>query len=167
MEDFDLTKIATKGLYKAFNEIDKIKYPNRALAIYDEIQRRKPKSERRDFDKIHFRNEPTIFSEVFIGLLIIAAGILIQFHPTVYGHQIPRTVGRVVLFIGIFSIVYVIVNSDKILAAKETVRLLICKGCLSLYYKKDARDFKCPKCMNELEELDGFYERNPELKTNW
>jgi len=43
-------------------------------------------------------------------------------------------------------------------------RVLICPKCREPYSKKDVPDERCPRCEVELEDLEGFYERHPELK---
>ena len=41
---------------------------------------------------------------------------------------------------------------------------LICPKCKESFIKKDIAQQRCPKCKVELEDLEGFYERHPELK---
>ena len=41
----------------------------------------------------------------------------------------------------------------------------MCKSCIKPFNRQNAPDLICPICHNELEELEGFYERYPELKT--
>ncbi len=43
-------------------------------------------------------------------------------------------------------------------------KILMCKECLQPFYRKNTVDELCPKCGISLEELEGFYERHPELK---
>ena len=47
---------------------------------------------------------------------------------------------------------------------KDDNRVLMCPKCLKPIYKKNAPDLKCSSCGNPLEDLEGFYERHPELK---
>ena len=43
-------------------------------------------------------------------------------------------------------------------------KFLICPKCKTPFNQKDVPDSRCPKCEVELEDLEGFYERHPELK---
>ncbi len=45
--------------------------------------------------------------------------------------------------------------------APETV---ICLQCREPFLFSKVNDFKCPKCGGELENLEGFYDRHPEMK---
>ena len=44
--------------------------------------------------------------------------------------------------------------------------ILICPKCEASFNRKDITDQNCPQCNVKLEELEGFYERHPALKTN-
>ena len=58
----------------------------------------------------------------------------------------------------------------SILALKNRAKLksndkyVICKICHKAFSIENVPDNKCPKCNIELEELNGFYDRHPELK---
>ena len=43
-------------------------------------------------------------------------------------------------------------------------KFLICPKCRTPFNQKDVPEGKCSKCDVELEDLEGFYERHPELK---
>lgn len=47
---------------------------------------------------------------------------------------------------------------------KKFNEFLICPKCLKTYYKYVVVDTKCLDCGAEVEEIDGFFERHPELK---
>lgn len=56
-----------------------------------------------------------------------------------------------------------------ILALKKKAKdfeenFMICAKCLKPLYKKEALNNKCPECGGKLEDLDGFYDRHPELR---
>ena len=55
------------------------------------------------------------------------------------------------------------IEADK--KTKDEKKVLMCPKCIKPFYKKDCDDLKCPDCHERLEELSGFYERHPELKT--
>ena len=44
-------------------------------------------------------------------------------------------------------------------------KFLICPKCRSPFNWKEVPDGRCPECKGELEDLEGFYERHPELKS--
>jgi hypothetical protein len=43
-------------------------------------------------------------------------------------------------------------------------KYLMCKKCIKPFSRNDVNDLKCPICDLELEALEGFYDRHPELK---
>lgn len=43
-------------------------------------------------------------------------------------------------------------------------KFLVCPKCKTPFNHKDVPDGRCPKCEVELEDLEGFYQRHPELK---
>ena len=47
---------------------------------------------------------------------------------------------------------------------REQERVLMCSVCVKPFQKKEVPTLKCPICNENLEELEGFYERHPELK---
>ena len=47
---------------------------------------------------------------------------------------------------------------------KDMEKVLMCSGCIKPYQKKELRELKCPECGWPLEDLEGFYERHPNLK---
>lgn len=46
----------------------------------------------------------------------------------------------------------------------NTPEAVICLNCLSPFLFENVNGFSCPKCSGELEDLEGFYERHPELR---
>lgn len=47
---------------------------------------------------------------------------------------------------------------------KRYEQLMMCPKCVKPFNKKDCPGLACPECQEALEELEGFYERHPELK---
>ena len=43
-------------------------------------------------------------------------------------------------------------------------RVVMCPSCVKPFQIKDAPNFKCPICNEELDDLEGFYERHPNLR---
>lgn len=50
------------------------------------------------------------------------------------------------------------------LSKKHTDNILACSKCNKHFERKNTYENKCPDCENELESLEGFYDRHPELK---
>ena len=85
-------------------------------------------------------------------------------------------VGAIIGFIGLYEIFIRATNTSYLLIGglllislgissfKAKKAEFICKECRMVYYKKHLKEISCPKCDVELERLDGFYERHPELK---
>ena len=46
----------------------------------------------------------------------------------------------------------------------DTSKTFKCIKCGNVFEKKDSNAFECPDCGGELDDLDGFFERHPELK---
>jgi hypothetical protein len=64
--------------------------------------------------------------------------------------------GIFVAVVGVFF-VYTSLTSKK-------KKFLICPECKKSFNPKDVPNSYCPKCSIGLEDLDGFYDRHPELK---
>ncbi len=48
---------------------------------------------------------------------------------------------------------------------KSKSSLLICKKCFEMFYRPNLDDEKnCPTCSGTLDDMKGFYDRNPELR---
>ncbi|TAN42480.1 MAG: hypothetical protein EPN25_03315 [Nitrospirae bacterium] len=50
---------------------------------------------------------------------------------------------------------------DNVGNIPETV---VCLNCEEPYFYDKIKTFKCPKCGGTLEDLEGFYERHPDMK---
>ena len=111
-----------------------------------------------------------IISEILLGVLIILFGILIYFDtsPSIYGFSVPKSLGGLLIILGLFWLFYVLFNKNKLITnwkkAKEAESIWICPQCLKPEYRRDNPDLNCSVCHSNLENLDGFYERHPELK---
>jgi len=78
-----------------------------------------------------------------------------------YGFSVPKIAGILLVLIGVFHLTITLKNRNK----KSANDYLICGKCLETYLRTTLKSDVCPKCSNKLEELHGFYERNPELKS--
>jgi hypothetical protein len=101
-------------------------------------------------------------SEIIFAALMIACGYI--FYSTgwfsTYDVPVPKFAGILLIIFGIFLSINVIRKRKW----KSVSDYLICKECLSTYIRSEIKNNSCPKCEASLSELDGFYERHPELK---
>lgn len=99
---------------------------------------------------------------VGIGCLWYGFSILRTGWSYLYGYPISRATGVIVLIFGIFLILYGWFRKaeDK----QDHEKLLICTNCRKIFKIREISQNQCPSCKSDLEKLDGFYERHPELK---
>jgi hypothetical protein len=111
-----------------------------------------------------------IIVEILSASLFIILGALFYFseHSTLYGFPVSRHTGTLILFIGVFWIFYVLLNRKRVIydwkKSKIMEKVLICPKCLKPEWAIDHPSLKCPNCDSDLEQMDGFYERHPDLK---
>ncbi len=111
-----------------------------------------------------------IIFEIFSASLFIILGALFYFseHSALYGFPVSRPTGTLLIFIGVFWIFYVLLNRKKVISdwkkSKTKEKVLICPKCLKPEWSIDHPTLKCPNCNSNLEQMDGFYERHPDLK---
>ena len=79
-----------------------------------------------------------------------------------YGYPVSNATGVIVALFGVALIVFAIFRKST--PDKEEDKFLICPKCKTPFNQKDLTDSRCPECKAELEDLEGFYERHPELK---
>jgi hypothetical protein len=102
-------------------------------------------------------------STIIIGISCLWYGfnILMEGWSYLYGHPISRGTGVIVLIFGIFLILFGCFRKARNMQDEE--KFLICLDCRKIFYKKDVPNQQCSDCGSDLEILDGFYERHPEL----
>ena len=82
-----------------------------------------------------------------------------------YGHYVSFADSKIVIgsVIIVFGIVFIwFALGRKVQDFKG--KLLVCPKCKDSFNQKDVPNSLCPNCAVELEDLEGFYERHPELK---
>lgn len=106
---------------------------------------------------------------VLLGIFLIIFGIFLLFkqiyHDFLYDYfydfgKYHRLLG--IILIGLGTIISY--RSYKKDPKSFNDSYLICPNCRKPYNKKNITNRRCPDCSTMLEELDGFYERHPELK---
>ena len=109
----------------------------------------------------------TKIAYLFVGAWIAVIGFLLVDGRGFYFRGVRVDFGEANTLIGCTFIIigisiFVIALRKK---AKEFGdKFLICPTCKKPFNKKDVTNSRCPKCKAELEDLEGFYERHPELK---
>lgn len=93
--------------------------------------------------------------------IFLVIGIQFSFRGTIINFgEANVLVGWIFIIIGIG--IFVIALRKK---AKEFEdKFLICPECKKPFDKKDVPNGRCPKCGVELEDLERFYDRHPELR---
>lgn len=104
---------------------------------------------------------------LIMGILLVHNALWLIIDPTwtsKYGlvfdvseYKVPWAVSG--MTIGLYSLW--VAFKDK---AEKGQDILICRVCNSPHPKNDVKDNKCPKCHVDLEPLEGFYDRHPELR---
>jgi len=109
------------------------------------------------------------FFYILIGISLVVFGIGILYNPIFHDTkhnfihdfiEIKWPFGVFLTLIG-FAFLYVSLRKKSVSSASG---YLICSHCRTLIEKKSITENQCPSCGANLEELDGFYERHPELK---
>jgi hypothetical protein len=96
-----------------------------------------------------------------IGCLWYGINILREGWSHLYGYPISKDTGVVVLIFGVALIFLGYFRKGPVDHTKE--EFLICPNCRKTI-SKDLNHEKCTDCGTELETLNGFYDRHPELK---
>lgn len=112
-----------------------------------------------------------------MGVVWGLLGVLIIINPIFYSSYLNREIdfteirwpfGGGLIILGVFfiwsSFRKKTIEADK--KAMDDKKVLMCPKCIKPFYKKDCQDLICPECQCPLEDLSGFYERHPELKTD-
>jgi len=106
------------------------------------------------------------FAFIFAGLILVGYGIKIilvpKFFNSKYGmyhdfSAIKWPLGSGLIIAGVVAFVLAYMKA-------EVSGLWMCKSCIKPFSRNNAPDLICPICNDKLEELEGFYERHPELK---
>lgn len=104
---------------------------------------------------------------IIVGLLIILLCILVYFDPIIYHQPVPKELSFVFLVGGLIWIVSVFVNEKKIAKDKSILKyalFVICPKCQAPFENQEVKDGICLNCGGPVENLHGFYDRNPEFK---
>jgi hypothetical protein len=97
-----------------------------------------------------------------IGCLWYGSNILMEGWSYLYGHPISRGTGVIVLIFGAFLFLFGCFRKAR--NNQDEEKFLICLSCRKTFREKDVPDLQCLDCGSDLEKLDGFYERHPEIQ---
>ena len=105
---------------------------------------------------------------IILGIIVIYVGYDVMksefFH--YYGIYIYLGRGKYSVGIGcvIVGISLIWIACRKKFSSITEKKYMKCKKCMNTYAIDDIPNTKCPNCGDGLEDLEGFYERHPELK---
>ncbi len=106
---------------------------------------------------------------ILLGVVLFSFGIGVIIHPQVYDakhdyhldfSEIKWPFGIFLSIIGLFSIIYPLAKGAKYDADKYSM----CPACMKPFSNENISNSRCPECGNDVEDLEGFYDRHPELK---
>lgn len=108
-------------------------------------------------------------SEIFSGITIAVIGIIILLGGSMHGHFMPKSLGIFFICSGFLWVIYSIMFKKKLgnnikKPEKNKQNFVICFKCRKPFFAANTNGYKCPDCGGKLENLDGFYDRHPELK---
>ena len=103
-------------------------------------------------------------SFIVLGILSILAGIIFarEGWSSLYRLPVPRFSGYLWIAFGVILLLYGIFT--KKIPKEPYEDFVICPECMNSFYAKDVHQNQCPKCEGTVEDLDGFYDRHPELR---
>jgi hypothetical protein len=109
-------------------------------------------------------NKPILFL-TGLGTIVFGIGILLK--PKFYIHaqfydftKLKWPVGLFFVFFGVILVCLGLIRKSK----HHNGDILICPKCQDPYKKENLNQRRCLACGVELEELEGFFERHPELR---
>lgn len=79
-----------------------------------------------------------------------------------YGFPVPPETGLLLCIVGIILIYFGIFTKKGIHMREDNI--LMCLSCQKPIRSENAVELICPLCQGKLEELEGFYDRHPELR---
>ena len=104
---------------------------------------------------------------IIAGLLILYVGIDVMRKEDLFYYGYHVHLGKAALPVAIAIIIFglgiLFIAIGKSFSYNGE-KYLVCPKCHQEYGTKDVVNSNCPECKCELEDLDGFYDRHPELK---
>lgn len=102
----------------------------------------------------------------YVGLGILTIWIGIHYYvdqvDSIYGFPISKGAGVLLSAFGVLILLYGLFR--KSIPKSYDDNFVICISCLKSFYAKDVKNSSCPECDGNIEKLEGFYDRHPELK---
>jgi len=112
-------------------------------------------------------NHNRIRTGYLVGFALTGLGVLVIVRGGFYhlGHFVDFSGYHIPFGITIFTLgVFFLFTAFRRKTRDLKDMALICPKCKESFIKEDIPQQRCPKCEVELEDLEGFYERHPELK---
>jgi hypothetical protein len=99
-----------------------------------------------------------------VGLVYLIVGIIAYFHGALLIKGAYASVTKPAAVVVILIALFILRMGYKMMVGKEPVKYYKCTGCGQISSPIEAPGQKCPKCSGLLENLEGFYDRHPELR---
>jgi ABC-type uncharacterized transport system permease subunit len=101
------------------------------------------------------------------GVLSVYVGIVVWRHQELFYYGAYIHLGETSILVGIaiiaFGLGLLYVASRKSFTYNGE-KYIVCPKCNESFSQRDVPNSLCPQCDVELEDLDGFYDRHPELR---
>ena len=107
---------------------------------------------------------------IILGVSLILIGVMMIIDPIFYSTKYNYTwdFTEVKWPLGCFLVIlgsYFLVSNLKKKAQDYEERVLMCPKCIAPFNHSAVPNKNCPDCGTQLENLEGFYERHPDLRT--
>jgi hypothetical protein len=99
-----------------------------------------------------------------VGLLHLILGLILYSHGRLSILGAYASVTKPAAVVVILIALFILRMGYKMMVGKEPVKYYKCTGCGHISSPIEAPGQKCPKCSGVLENLEGFYDRHPELR---
>ena len=97
---------------------------------------------------------------VLAGCIVISLGILLLKSGFFRGVAVTPFSSRFIITVGIFIVIYGLIRKIDPTEYENSKKYLICSKCHSIYELINDK-LKCNKCNCDLDQLEGFLDRNP------
>jgi hypothetical protein len=103
------------------------------------------------------------YTNLIGGICVTILGLLaIKFDWNhLHGFPTPKVSNYLMVAFGLIMVILTLKKKGKL---EDDNIYVICKNCKSIFLTDESPKLICPNCNFKLEELEGFYDRHPELK---
>jgi phage FluMu protein Com len=110
------------------------------------------------------------WSYLAVGFVLIVFGVMALYEGGFSFHGVFGPISKLTAIgIIVFGVImmrsgYKNVTSDN--APQKRDKFLKCNRCGHVYHFHEVQNKKCPKCSEDVENIEGFFERHPEFREN-